>query len=71
VQVVPIQPQSKPPGTKGLKLKFDDLLYNFAFKFNLHRYTKEVVLAPTPLGVRTTRRFIIMNKGQGLTFVHF
>ena len=25
--------------------------------------TKEVVLAPTPLGVRTTRRFIIMNKG--------
>ena len=24
---------------------------------------REVVLAPTPLGVRTTRRFMIINKG--------
>jgi hypothetical protein len=28
----------KPPGTKRLKLKYDELLSNLAFKFNLRRY---------------------------------
>ena len=36
-----IKPTLKPTGTKRLKLKYDILLSNFAFKFNLRRYTKE------------------------------
>jgi hypothetical protein len=39
VQVDPIKPTSKAPGTKLLKLKYDELPSNFAFKFNLRRYT--------------------------------
>ena len=38
VQVDPRKPQLKPPGSKHLKLKCDDLLLSFAFKFNLRRY---------------------------------
>jgi hypothetical protein len=30
----------KPPGIKLLKLKYDRSLSNFAFKFNLRRYTE-------------------------------
>jgi hypothetical protein len=44
VQVDPIKPTLKAPGTKRLKLKCDLLLSNFAFKFNLRRYTKERTL---------------------------
>jgi len=33
-----MRPKLKPPGTKRLKLKFDILLSNFAFKFSLRRY---------------------------------
>jgi len=40
VQVDPIKPTLKPPGTKRLKLKCDELLTNFAFKFNLRRFTE-------------------------------
>jgi len=35
VQVDPIKPTLKAPGTKRLKLKYDKLLSNFAFKFQL------------------------------------
>jgi hypothetical protein len=38
VQVDPIKPKLKLPGTKHLKLKCDEPLSNFAFKFNLRRY---------------------------------
>ena len=45
VQVDPtMKPKLKPPGTKRLKLKCDVLPSNFAFKFNLRRYTP----APPP-----------------------
>jgi len=37
VQVYPIKPMLKPPGTEHLKC--DELLSSFAFKFNLRRYT--------------------------------
>ena len=37
MQVDPIRPMLKPPGTKHLKLKCDMLLSTFAFKFNLRR----------------------------------
>jgi hypothetical protein len=38
VQVDPIKPMFKPPGTKLLKLKYDEPLSSFAFNFNLRRY---------------------------------
>jgi hypothetical protein len=39
VQVAHIEPTLKPPGTKRLKPKCDQLLSTFAFNFNLRRYT--------------------------------
>jgi hypothetical protein len=38
VQVDPIKPKLRPPGTKLLKLKCDILLSTSAFRFNLRRY---------------------------------
>jgi hypothetical protein len=45
VQVDPIKPKLKPPGTKHLRLKCDEVLSSFAFNFNLRRYTKAVAAA--------------------------
>ena len=39
VQVDPIKPTLKPPGTKRLTLKCDILLSTSAFTSNLHHYT--------------------------------
>jgi hypothetical protein len=41
VQVEPMKPKLKPPGTERLTLERDELLSNFAFKFNLCRYSSE------------------------------
>ena len=59
MQVNPIKPTLKTPGTKRLKLENDDLLSSFAFKFNLRRYTMgqtavpaaeaQVIFATTPV----------------------
>ena len=43
MQVDPITHALKAPGIKRLKLKSDDPLSNFAFKFNLRRYTMEAL----------------------------
>ena len=40
VQVNPIIPKLKPPGTKLLKLNCDELLSTSAITFNSRRYTK-------------------------------
>jgi len=40
VQVDPVKPTLKAPGTKRLKLKYDELLSNFVLKFSLRRYMK-------------------------------
>ena len=40
MQVGPSKPVLKAPGTKRLKLTCDELLSNYAFKFNLRRYIK-------------------------------
>ena len=40
MQVGPIKPTLKVPGTKCSKLKCDEPLSKFAFKFNLRRYTE-------------------------------
>jgi len=52
VQLDPIKPKLKPPGSERLKLKCDVLLsillqfcFIFAFKFNLRRYTVAAALA--------------------------
>ena len=55
MQVVPIKPTLKAPGTKRLKLKYDATLSNFAFKFNLRRYTVGALRA-WAAHVRTRRR---------------
>jgi hypothetical protein len=39
------KPMLKPPGTKHLKLKRDELLSTFAFKFNLRRFTKALLMS--------------------------
>ena len=46
MQVDPIKPKLKPPGTKRLKLKCDILLSTSAFKFRLRRYTTEQAHIP-------------------------
>jgi hypothetical protein len=38
VQVAPFEPTLKPPGTKRLKLKCDNLFSSSAFNFNVRRY---------------------------------
>jgi hypothetical protein len=40
VQVELMKPKLKAPGTKRLKLKYDNLLSSIAFKFNLRHYIK-------------------------------
>jgi len=40
VQVDPIKPTLKAPGTERLRLKCDDLVSCFAFNFNLRRYNQ-------------------------------
>jgi hypothetical protein len=44
VQVEPIKPTLKAPGSKRLKLKYDKPHSSFAFKFNLRRYTLGLAL---------------------------
>jgi hypothetical protein len=39
VQVEPIKPTLKAPGTVRLSLQYDELLSSFPFKVNLRRYT--------------------------------
>jgi hypothetical protein len=41
VQIDPIKPKLKPPGTQRLKLEHDGLLSNFGFRCNLSRYIEE------------------------------
>jgi hypothetical protein len=52
VQVDPIKPKLKPPGTKQLKLKIDILLSTYAFKFNLRRYKVGPGCGRAPHGLR-------------------
>jgi hypothetical protein len=66
VQVDPINPKLKPPGTNCLKLKCDILLSTSAFKFNLRRYdsggTGAVVLAAVSVwGAPTDRPKLIQR----------
>ena len=42
MQVDPVKHKFKPPGTKRLKVKCDELVSKFAFKFNLNHYNAAV-----------------------------
>ena len=53
MQVDLMKPTLKAPRTKRLKLKYDEPISNFAFKFNLRRYT-EVVMGYTFLAAGTS-----------------
>ena len=59
MQVDPIKPKLKPPGTRHLKLNCSMLLSTFAFKFNLRR------------SIKPKLRKIPDGDWQGLTLVHF
>ena len=53
MQVDPIKPELKPPGTERLKLNYDVLLLTSAFKINLRRYIQDLFQktgVPYPLG---------------------
>ena len=52
MQVDPIKPKLKAPGTKHLKLKYHGPLSNFTFKFNLRRYTEEARMFSSEAGCR-------------------
>jgi hypothetical protein len=54
VQVDPLRPKLKPPGTKRLKLEYEGLLSIFGFKFNLRRY-HPAAAAPACCSSRTVR----------------
>ena len=57
MQLDPIRPTLKPPGSKRLKLKCDIQLSTFALKFKLRRYTKDYLddfsLHPEGRGLHT------------------
>ena len=40
MQIDPVRPVLKAPGTKRLKLKYNETSLNFAFKFDLRRFVK-------------------------------
>ena len=47
----------KAPGTQRLKLSFDEPPSNFAFKFNLRRYSEDCLAVPNyPLSSLKARR---------------
>ena len=48
MQLDPIKPKLKPPGTRRLTLKCDILLSNYTFKSNLRCYNKGVELIEVP-----------------------
>jgi hypothetical protein len=48
-----MKPMLKAPGTKLLKLKYDIPPSNFAFKFNLRRYTLFAVLRAASIASRS------------------
>ena len=48
VQANPIKPKLKAPGSKRLKLQYDELHSSIAFKFNLRRYNQGCSPVPAP-----------------------
>ena len=49
MQLGPINPTVKAPGSKRLKLTHEEPLSKFAFKFSLRRYTKAINIILQPV----------------------
>jgi hypothetical protein len=59
----------KPPGTKRLKLKCGALLSTSAFKFNLRRYTKGIVLGLSLAGYTGLWEAVVADVGTALIVI--
>ena len=57
MQVDPIKPALKAPGTERLKLEYDELLSSSAFQLNLRRYIE---------GLESDIKFVVAGLGRGL-----
>jgi hypothetical protein len=66
VQVDPFKPTLKPPATKRLKLKYEEPLSSYGFKFDLRRYIEAL-----PSAVSGDVPELLGAGRQGLTLVHF
>ena len=84
VHLDPIKPKLKAPGIKLSKLKFDKPLSNFAFNFNLRRYSEGGAACcptrrsapppprpPPPPQPAAAAASWLWTPWQGLTLVHF
>ena len=63
MQVDPIKPTLKAPGTKRLKRKCDDPLLNFIFNFNLRRYITFVNARGVGLGSKVQNALTVAKLG--------
>jgi hypothetical protein len=75
VQAEPIKPKLKAPGTKRLKLSYNNLLSRFAFQFNLCRFIQGDVITPDAFARVMSSHNITMPvfkhpDRQGLTLVY-
>jgi hypothetical protein len=59
VQFDPIKSTLKAPGSKRLKLEFDELLSNFAFKSKLRRYSLASPAAAAEAGKRLAAPLVV------------
>ena len=63
MQVEPLKSKLKATGAERLKLKHDDLLSRFAFKFNLRRYNMAL---RTTILAKMTNRLMSLATANGL-----
>ena len=71
MQVDPIKPMLKSPGTKPFKLEYDEVLSRFAFTSNMRRYIQErtgahvLIFKPRPGAVDTGPRPVVIKGSRG------
>ena len=64
MQVDPINPKFKPPGTKRLKLNSDVLLSSCAFKFKLRRYNSDALAPPMTEDFALSHIGVVLRGGE-------
>jgi len=69
VQVDPLKPTLKAPGTKRLKVEFDELLSSFAFNFNLRRYNEEEETPACPPDTTLEEAETMAHNGEACALV--
>ena len=60
-QVYPIKPTLKAPGTERLKLKYEEQLSNFGFKFKFRRYSMATE-HPSNVAIALSQEKITLNE---------